>query len=102
MTARSPLPKICIALGLPDPQRLLEHARREAEAGERFLEFRLDYLPRPEDGLAVIREFLKGYPDATILATCRRHHRYGRGRYSRCGKNVLGFALWRAWEQAEA
>ena len=37
--------------GLPDPARLMEHARREAEAGERFLEFRLDYLPAPEAGV---------------------------------------------------
>ncbi len=78
MTTRSPLPRICIALGLPDAKKLLEHARREAEAGERFLEFRLDYLPRPEDGLAVIRDFLKEYPDATLLATCRRHQNHGR------------------------
>jgi 3-dehydroquinate dehydratase/shikimate dehydrogenase len=78
MTLRSPLPKICIALGLPDVQRLMEHARREAEAGEKFLEFRLDYLPRPADGLAVIREFLSLYPDATLLATCRRHQNHGR------------------------
>jgi 3-dehydroquinate dehydratase/shikimate dehydrogenase len=78
MTSRSPLPKICIALGLPDTQRLMEHAKREAEAGERFLEFRLDYLPQPEAGLAVIRDFLKLYPEATLLATCRRHQNHGR------------------------
>jgi 3-dehydroquinate dehydratase/shikimate dehydrogenase len=78
MTLRPPLPKICIALGLPDPGKLLEHARHEAEAGERFLEFRLDYLPRPEDGLPVIRKFLELYPDATLLATCRRHQNHGR------------------------
>lgn len=78
MPPRSPLPRICIALGLPDPQKLMEYARREADMGERFLEFRLDYLPRPEDGLAVIREFIRRYPDATILATCRRHQNHGR------------------------
>jgi len=72
------LPRICIALGLPDPQKLMEHARREADAGERFLEFRLDYLPNPLDGLGVIREFLKHYPEATVMATCRRHQNHGR------------------------
>lgn len=78
MISRAPLPKICIALGLPTPDKLMEHACREAEAGERFLEFRLDYLPRPEDGLPVIRKFLEKYPDATLLATCRRHQNHGR------------------------
>jgi hypothetical protein len=27
-------PRICIAMGFPDAQKLLEHARREANAGE--------------------------------------------------------------------
>src|SRR5450759_962048 len=79
MSSRSTsLPRICIALGLPDPQKLMEHARREADAGERFLEFRLDYLPNPRDGMAVIRDFLELYPEATVMATCRRHQNHGR------------------------
>ena len=78
MPVRTPFPRICIALGLPDPERLLEQARREAAQGERFLEFRLDYLPSPEQGIAVIREFVRLYPDATVLATCRRHQNHGR------------------------
>ena len=78
MPVRTAFPRICIALGLPDPERLLEQARREAAQGERFLEFRLDYLPSPEEGIAVIREFLRLYPDATVLATCRRHQNHGR------------------------
>ncbi|MBI4890682.1 MAG: shikimate dehydrogenase [Acidobacteria bacterium] len=78
MKSRATLPKTCIALGLPDSKRLLEQACREADAGERFLEFRLDYLPRPEQGLAVIRDFLRLYPEATLLATCRRHQNHGR------------------------
>ncbi len=52
MTQRRALPRICIALGLPDVPRLLEQARRESEAGENFLEFRLDYLPDPAHGRA--------------------------------------------------
>jgi 3-dehydroquinate dehydratase/shikimate dehydrogenase len=78
MASRVSLPRICIALGLPDAERLMEHARREADAGERFLEFRLDYLPDPEQGIRAIRTFLQSYPDATILATCRRHQNHGR------------------------
>src|ERR1022692_4349552 len=50
MAQRRALPKICIALGLPDVPKLLEQARREAEAGENFLEFRLDYLRDPAQG----------------------------------------------------
>lgn len=78
MLLRNTLPRICIALGLPDTGRLLEHARREAAAGERFLEFRLDYLPSPDQGFEVIRQILKEYPDCWILATCRRHQNHGR------------------------
>ena len=42
MAQTKSLPRVCIALGLPDVPTLLAHARREAEAGEGFLEFRLD------------------------------------------------------------
>ena len=72
------LPRICIALGLPTVPALLEHARREAEAGETFLEFRLDYLDCPERGALAIAEFLKKCPDCIVLATCRRHQNAGR------------------------
>ena len=72
------LPRICIALGLPDIPTLLDHARREAEAGEAFLEFRLDFLDRPCEGAASIRTFLEQFPDCIILATCRRHQNHGK------------------------
>jgi 3-dehydroquinate dehydratase/shikimate dehydrogenase len=78
MPPRRALPKICIALGLPDIPRLLEQARREAESGENFLEFRLDYLPDPAQGAGAIAEFLREYPNCTILATCRRHQNHGK------------------------
>ncbi len=78
MAQRRALPKICIALGLPDVPRLLEQARREAEAGENFLEFRIDYLPDPALGAQAIATFLREYPNCTILATCRRHQNHGR------------------------
>ncbi|MBI4874893.1 MAG: shikimate dehydrogenase [Acidobacteria bacterium] len=78
MRSRSVLPRICIALGVSDPQALQAHARDEADSGERFLEFRLDYLPRPEEGVAAIRDFLAARPDVSVLATCRRHQNQGR------------------------
>lgn len=78
MTQRRALPRICIALGLPDIPRLLEQAVREAEAGESFLEFRLDYLPDPMAGAAAIAGFLERYPTCVVMATCRRHQNHGR------------------------
>jgi 3-dehydroquinate dehydratase / shikimate dehydrogenase len=76
--ARIALPRICIALGFPDAETLLAHARKEYDAGERFFEFRLDYFPDPENGIAAIRKFLARHFDCTILATCRRHQNHGR------------------------
>ena len=78
MAHRKPLPKICIALGFTDASTLIAHARREYEAGERFFEFRLDYLPQPEQGFQAIVDFLAGHADCSILATCRRHQNQGR------------------------
>ena len=78
MLGRNPLPRICIALGFPDVETLMQHARRDAEEGERFLEFRLDYLDQPIQGVRAIKDFLKLYPDATLLATCRRHQNHGK------------------------
>jgi 3-dehydroquinate dehydratase/shikimate dehydrogenase len=72
------LPRICIALGLPDVPTLLDHARREAESGEIFLEFRLDFLDHPCQGAEAIRKFLEQFPDTIILATCRRHQNHGK------------------------
>jgi 3-dehydroquinate dehydratase/shikimate dehydrogenase len=72
------LPRICIALGLPDVPTLLDHARREAEAGETFLEFRLDFLDNPCKGAEAIAPFLEQFPECTILATCRRHQNHGK------------------------
>ena len=77
MPQRPPFPKICIALGFPQVDTLLEHARSEYDEGERFFEFRLDYLPNPQHGVAAIRKFLSRHGDCVILATCRRHQNMG-------------------------
>ncbi len=78
MPHRKALPKLCIALGFADVTNLISHARQEYEAGERFFEFRLDYLPQPEQGFSAIAAFLQGRSDCSILATCRRHQNQGR------------------------
>lgn len=78
MPQRTNLPRLCIALGFTGVEKLIEHARREHEAGESFFEFRLDYLTAPEQGIGAISAFLKAHPDCTILATCRRHQNQGR------------------------
>jgi 3-dehydroquinate dehydratase / shikimate dehydrogenase len=72
------LPRICIALGLPDVASLLDHAGREADAGETFLEFRLDFLDDPKQGAHAIAGFLDRYPECLVLATCRRHQNHGK------------------------
>src|SRR5579863_6699753 len=78
MPPRAPFPKLCIALGFSDAESLLAHARAEYEAGERFFEFRLDYLSSPDLGIAALRKFLARHPDCMIQATCRRHQNQGR------------------------
>jgi len=77
MSHKAALPRICIALGLPSTEKLNSYAKQEAEAGETFLEFRLDYLPQPMQGVRLIKDFLSRYPQCTILATCRRHQNHG-------------------------
>src|SRR6202451_144753 len=78
MTRRAALPRICIALGFPETEPLVEHARAEYKAGERFFEFRLDYLASPEQGIAAMKKFLVRCGDCTVLPTCRRHQNQGR------------------------
>src|SRR4051794_41945613 len=53
-------------------------ARREAESGEGFLEFRLDFLDHPCKGAEAITPFLEQFPECFILATCRRHQNHGK------------------------
>ncbi len=80
MSRKRVLPKICVALGFPDLKTLLEEARREAQAGEAFLEFRLDYLENPLAGAEAIADFLKEFPECFVLATCRRQQNHGQFR----------------------
>ena len=47
-----------------------------------FLEFRLDYLPKPALGLPRIKRFLEMYPGTVAIATCRRAANGGKFRSS--------------------
>jgi 3-dehydroquinate dehydratase / shikimate dehydrogenase len=78
MAGKSAFPRVCIALGLNEPTKLLECAEREVDAGESFFEFRLDYLENPLIGVEAIRTFLGRHPECVVLATCRRHQNHGR------------------------
>ncbi len=72
------LPRIAVALGFPTADQLFEQARHEIDSGETFLEFRLDYLDDPGQGIGVMRHLLAGNPECKIVATCRRHQNHGR------------------------
>ena len=77
MLPRSPLPRVCVALGFPTAGELLKHARKEIAERETFLEFRIDYLPDPAEGVECIKTLLRERRDLTILATCRRTANHG-------------------------
>jgi len=70
--------RICVALGFSGADRLLEHARSEVAAGETFLEFRLDHLDAPEQGVQAIKTLLRESPECMVIATCRRRQNQGR------------------------
>lgn len=77
MASRASFPKVCVALGVPDADGLMARAVHEIEQGERFLEFRLDYLKDRAAGPSVIRNIVKEFPDTVVLATCRRKENRG-------------------------
>jgi 3-dehydroquinate dehydratase / shikimate dehydrogenase len=72
------LPRICVALGCSTLAELSLAAHREYKDGGAFLEFRLDYLPDPAKGVALLGDLLVTYPDLRILATCRHQLHHGR------------------------
>jgi len=65
------LGKLCVAIQAGSPVELMQRAER-ALADSKFLELRLDSLPKPSAALARVREFLAAHRDVTAIATCRR------------------------------
>ncbi len=75
----SPLPaaprlrlgKVCVAIQAGSAQELIERAKA-ALKDAKFLEFRLDSLPKPAAAMPGVKEFLAAHREVTVIATCRR------------------------------
>jgi len=65
------MPRVCVALTGSEAADLVSKGESVVRDNP-FLEFRLDYLPRPGLALAKIRSFCEMYPHAVVIATCRR------------------------------
>ncbi|MFZ1087042.1 MAG: shikimate dehydrogenase [Terracidiphilus sp.] len=74
------LGKLCVAIQAATPAELMERATA-ALADSKFLELRLDSLPKPLAALPKVGEFLAARRDVTAIATCRRKE---------CGGNFAG------------
>jgi 3-dehydroquinate dehydratase/shikimate dehydrogenase len=67
---RSRIGKICIAITGQTAEEMVEKAGA-ALKDTTFIEFRLDYLPKPAAALPVLKQFLLDNGAATAVATCR-------------------------------
>jgi 3-dehydroquinate dehydratase/shikimate dehydrogenase len=86
------LPRVCVAVTGSDPTELIEKAEGLVRDNP-FLEFRLDYLPRPGMLLPKIKRFFEMFPHAVVIATCRRAASGGKFRGSIASQlDVLGKA----------
>src|SRR5271166_3332597 len=65
------LPRVCVAVTGSDPTEMLEKAETLVRDNT-FLEFRLDYLPRPVLALPKIKQFAEYHSHVVAMATCRR------------------------------
>ena len=68
--------KLCVSIQAGSPAELIERARA-ALADAKFLELRLDSLPKPAAALPNVKEFIAGHREATVIATCRRKEHGG-------------------------
>jgi len=65
------LPRVCVAITDSDPTALVDKAETLIRDNT-FLEFRLDYLPRPALALPKIKQLMEYNPHLMAIATCRR------------------------------
>src|SRR5690348_14773274 len=75
------LPRVCVAIAAGNPVDLVQKADAAVRENP-FVEFRLDYLPKPAQGLQKLKTFVEYHPEALIVATCRRVANGGRFRGS--------------------
>jgi 3-dehydroquinate dehydratase/shikimate dehydrogenase len=86
------LPRVCVAVAAPDPTELVEKAEALVRDNS-FLEFRLDYIAKPQLALAKVKHFIENHPGIIIIATCRRAANGGKFRGSIASQlEVLGKA----------
>src|SRR5882724_8607708 len=86
------LPRVCVAVIGADPNELADKAEALVRDNS-FLEFRLDYLPKPGLALPRIKRFMETHPGTVVIATCRRVASGGKFRGSIASQlEVLGKA----------
>lgn len=78
---RHRVPRVCVPVTGSNATEMLEKAEQVARDNS-FLEFRLDYLSRPNDFLGKLKGFIEYHPHLVLIATCRRVKSGGRYRGS--------------------
>ena len=63
--------KVCVAIQGGSPAELMDRAEA-ALKDSKFLEFRLDSLPKPAAALMYLKQFLAEHREVTAIGTCRR------------------------------
>src|SRR6516225_5653728 len=75
------LPRLCIPVWALNPTELVQKADAVVRENP-FIEFRLDYLPKPALAVSKLKTFVEYHPEALIVATCRRAANGGKFRGS--------------------
>jgi 3-dehydroquinate dehydratase/shikimate dehydrogenase len=75
------MPRVCLAVTGADASEMMEKAEALVRDNP-FLEFRLDYLPKPGLAIPKIKAFMESHPGTVVIATCRRTVAGGRFRGS--------------------
>lgn len=75
------MPRVCVAVTGADASEMMEKAEALVRDNP-FLEFRLDYLPKPGLAISKIKAFMESHPGTVVIATCRRTVAGGRFRGS--------------------